>query len=100
MFHFLLVLFLVENLFTMAQNPTTSIKIFSQGGNYGNGKCISISQNPGSDKERQIILMTQSNSSNNNNRRYFGKHTNMQGIPKRVFENSISPVRLAIKKYV
>ena len=86
----------------MAQKPTRSIQIFSQDGNYENGKCICISENVGNDTNRQIIFMTQSNN-NKNNKKYqnFGnKHTNKHGIPNHVFEDPISPVRLSLTKYV
>ena len=86
----------------MAQKPRRSIQIFSQGGNYENGKCICISENVGSDTNRQIIFMTQSNNNKNNiKHQYFGnKHTNKHGIPNHVFEDPIAPVRLRLTKYV
>ena len=83
----------------MTQKPTTNIQIFSHGNNYENGRCICIAENVENDTHRKIIIMSQSNFANGRNQ-YFGKHTNIHGIPKHVFEDSFSPVRLALKTYV
>ena len=84
----------------MAQKPTTNIQIFSQDSNYDNRKCISISsENVGGDTNRRIIFMTQPHFRNRKTQ-FNGKHTNINGIPNHVYEDSISPVRLAIIKYV
>ena len=83
----------------MAQKPTTNIQIFSQDSNYENRKCISISsENAAGDSNRRIILMTQPHFRNRKNQLY-GKHTNINGIPNHVFQDSVAPVRLAITKY-
>ena len=83
----------------MAQKPTTSIQIFSQDSNYENRKCISISsENAAGDTNRRIIFMTQPHFRNRKNQ-FHGKHTNVNGIPNHVFQDSVAPVRLAITKY-
>ena len=83
----------------MAQKPTTNIQIFSQDSNYENRKCISISsENAAGDTNRRIIFMTQPHFRNRKNQ-FYGKHTNINGIPNHVFQDSVAPVRLAITKY-
>ena len=84
----------------MSQKPTTNIQIFSQGNNFENGRCICIADNSiGNNTHRNIIVMSQSGFANNR-QQYFGKQTNIHGIPKHVFEDTFSPVRLALETYV
>ena len=83
----------------MAQKSNTDIQIFSQGNHYESEKFLYVGNSIRKDIQRKIIFISQTRFANDRNL-FFGKHTNIHGIPRHVFEEDCSPVKLALEKYV